>query len=263
MKKVIYFMVALVCGSFVACKTQKSSYVPPVDIQSLNGSWNIISVNGKKIVSDEPAFLTINIAEKKMYGNNGCNVINGAIITDVTNQTAISFDKVISTMKACMPNNTEGLIMKALNETRSYKVIANGNAGITKVVFCNEKKKDILVLSKKEINILTGEWKVEKLNGEVLSGEYIPTMTMDIAEGRLYGSTSCNRMNGTIKTDASDDKAISFVQVATTRMACPGNNIETPFLQSLEKVTHYKIINTSTIDFLDATGNVLIRLKKQ
>ena len=86
---------------------------------------------------------------------------------------------------------------------------------------------------------------------------------MDIAEGRLYGSTSCNRMNGTIKTDASDDKAISLVQVATTRMACPGNNIETPFLQSLEKVTHYKIINTSTIDFLDATGNVLIRLNKQ
>lgn len=262
MKKVFYFMAAALLSGLCACKTQKET-VSSVNLQSIDGSWNIISVNGGKIIGDEPAHLTFNTTEKRMYGNNGCNVINGAIVTDAANPTSIQFEQVISTMKACMPNSTDGEVMQAINETKSFKVTASDATGITKIALCNDKKKEMLVLSRKEINTLNGNWTVKKLNGEEVTVALVPTMTLDITNGKLSGNAGCNRINGTIKTDASNDKAISFDQVTTTMMLCPGANVEAAFKQALSKVAQYKTADKTTVELLDEDGNALITLIKE
>lgn len=255
-------MAAALFSGLCACKTQKEM-TSPATLENIAGSWNIVSVNGGKIIGDEPAHLTFNAAEKRMYGNNGCNVINGAIITDAAQPSAIQFGQVISTMKACMPNSTDGEVMRALNETKSFKVLDSDAAGITRIALCNDKQKEMLVLSKKEINALNGNWTVKQLNGKDVTVALVPSMTFDITNGKLSGNAGCNRINGTIKTDADNDKAISFDQVSTTMMLCPGANVEAEFKQALNRVAQYKIIDPATAQLLDEAGNALITLTKE
>ena len=51
---------------------------------------------------EKQPFIEFNIAEKRLHGNAGCNLINGAFQVDDENPSAISFPQVISTMMACL-----------------------------------------------------------------------------------------------------------------------------------------------------------------
>ncbi len=60
-------------------------------------------------------------------------------------------------------------------------------------------------------------------------------------EGRLAGSTGCNRLSGSFSSKGSG--RLSFSPLVTTKMACPGQNTESGFLQALEGITRYTIIS--------------------
>ena len=85
----------------------------------------------------------MNIAEKKVYGNTGCNVINGVFVTDENNATAISFPNLLSTMMACPDMEVERRITKALSEVKTFGRLAEGGIG-----FYNAAGELILVLVK-------------------------------------------------------------------------------------------------------------------
>ena len=99
----MYVATAVVLCGTISCSSKKESkstqsYTTSTEV--LQGSWNIISVDGKKIVSEEPTFLAFDLKEKRIHGNNGCNIINGELI--VGDDGSFRLDKVISTMRACM-----------------------------------------------------------------------------------------------------------------------------------------------------------------
>ncbi len=238
MKKWMYATTVVALCGMISCgskKEAKSVQNYTTSTELLPGNWNIVSVEGEKIVSEEPAFLSFDLTEKRMHGNNGCNVINGELA--VSNDGSFKLDKVISTMKACMNNDSERLIMDALNKSVSFKIDSENNLRLY-----NADKKELILLEKQPLSKLEGTWSVVRINGRKLIENQKPSISFDTENLRISGDTGCNRMNGQITTDNSDKYFISLGQIATTRMACPGN-LEAIFLKTLEAVKSFKILS--------------------
>ncbi len=117
-----------------------------VGLSDLNGKWKISEAGGEAIPSgmEKQPFIEFNVAEKRLHGNAGCNIINGSFDADDTNPTAIAFQRVISTMMACPDMEVEGKVMKALGEVKSFGKLAGGGIG-----FYDADNNLVLVLVKK------------------------------------------------------------------------------------------------------------------
>ena len=100
-------------------------------LSDLEGKWIISEAAGEAIPDgmEKQPFIEYNIAEKRLHGNAGCNLINGAFQVDDENPSAISFPQVISTMMACPDMEVEGKVMKAINEVKSFDVLSGGGIG--------------------------------------------------------------------------------------------------------------------------------------
>ena len=98
----------------------------------------LAQVKGYKKAGKEKMYLCnasnrpVVVLEKKeaIHGNAGCNLINGGFETSTSNAKSISFPGVASTMMACPDMETEGKILKALNEVKSFDVLAGGGIGL-------------------------------------------------------------------------------------------------------------------------------------
>ena len=68
--------------------------------------------------------------KRQVHGNAGCNLIDGGFKTEEGNALSISFPGMASTMMACPDMETEGKIMGALNEVKSFGKLAGGGIGL-------------------------------------------------------------------------------------------------------------------------------------
>ncbi len=103
-----------------------------MSLAMLDGRWNIVEAGGEAVpqnMENQP-FLELDVVGKKLHGNAGCNVINGAFQTEEGNTASILFPNLISTMMACPDMETEGRVTKALGETRSFGKLAGGDMGL-------------------------------------------------------------------------------------------------------------------------------------
>ncbi len=83
-----------------------------------------------------------------------------------------------------------------------------------------------------------------------------PELTI-AADGSVSGSTGCNRMTGSAQTS---DTTVTFTPMATTRMACPEENmdIERQILAVLDGEVSYTVdADTLTLREPDDTGLIL------
>jgi heat shock protein HslJ len=91
------------------------------------------------------------------------------------------------------------------------------------------------------VNRLHDIWALESIAGEkIIIDENIknlPALEIYVKEERVHGNTSCNTIDGKVEIDKNN---ITFSEIITTEMACPGN-IEQRFLSALRKVNNYKI----------------------
>jgi putative lipoprotein len=102
-------------------------------------------------------------------------------------------------------------------------------------------------------------WRVVTLGDRVApvgaGGNYL-TMYFGPGTGRVSGFAGCNQYNATY-TLVGDSLVIG--PVVATRMACvDGMELESRFLATLPKLTHWQV-NDSTLT-LDGTGGVAVRL---
>lgn len=269
MKKTIFFIGTACIMSFVlsACHTSKvtknnSEKISQATPQILNGDWDIVKVNNESVKGGEPASLTFNLTEKRISGNNTCNSFGGNLNFDANKPSEISFGHMISTMRFCADAQSEGAIMKALNETKSFVVVPSEDNQV-QIALCDSKDKKVLILQKKESPALDGEWTVKTINDASITGEHTPTMTIDLKNLKLHGYAGCNRMNGQIVTNPADKNAITFERIATTRMACPDSNTENIFLTALNEITNYKILSGTEVALCNKDGKQVIILTKE
>ena len=79
------------------------------------------------------------------------------------------------------------------------------------------------------------------INEKPLTDDQKPFITFNTKDRKITGNAGCNRMNGQITTDNTNEYFLSLGQIATTRMACPGNT-EPTFLKALENVKAFKLL---------------------
>ena len=98
--------------------------------------------------------------------------------------------------------------------------------------------------SLRELSLLNDIWVLQTLRGNAIPktagrGE-LPRLEIQLADGRVAGTTGCNRLTGNV---LADTRQIKFGPLATTRMACPGEvaRLESDLLKALNQPLSYRV----------------------
>lgn len=227
---------------------------------TIAGDWAIETVLGKKAVGETPPFIKFVPAESRIYGNNGCNIINGQYQSDGAAGT-ISFSNLATTMMMCGMNNiTDAEIGEALGLAVSYTMQAGAdNESILK--FFDAGGKQVMELMHRDFHFLDGTWAVVAIDGEPVNLEGMK-IALDVDEKRMHGNTGCNIINGELETDMDAANSISFSKIGMTRMACPDSGWETRMMVALEEAVTAKKISSDEIEFIGSNGKQVMLLKK-
>ena len=81
------------------------------DFDFLNGAWNVIEIAGQQI-DNQDMQLVFDIAEMKVHGNTGCNILNGSLETDLETANTISFQGIATTRMACPDASNETSLLQ-------------------------------------------------------------------------------------------------------------------------------------------------------
>ncbi|MDE6577831.1 MAG: META domain-containing protein [Muribaculaceae bacterium] len=225
----------------------------------VKGDWAIEKVNGKEAIGENPPFLKFVPAEKRVYGNNGCNTINATYTYNPADST-LSFSNLVSTMMACgMEGITDVEINAALDAARYYTWKLNGDDYY--LTLYDADHSPVMELMHQNFQFLNGTWAVKEIEGQAIN---IPDMKLviDVDEGKLHGNTGCNLINGSLETDMDAANSISFQGIAMTKMACPDSEYETPFVVALEEASKAKPLKDNQVALMNGEGKVVLLLER-
>lgn len=242
----------------ISVKTAVKTYTPEELRRGIvKGDWAIETVDSIKAVGEEAPFLKFVPDEKRVYGNNGCNVINAFYEYNPADSTLL-FSKIASTMKMCAKEGiTETQINVALDATRYYSwEMKDSNYYL---YFYDSSRRQVMSLMHQNFQFLNGTWHVTAIDGKEIN---VPDMKMviDVDEGKLHGNTGCNIINGSMEIDMDAANSISFQGIGKTKMACPDNNYEMELLVALEDASAAKPISSSSVILCNSQGKEVLRL---
>ena len=242
----------------IAVPKERSNYTPDEIRKGIvKGDWAIETVYGKKVVGEEPPFIKFVPEENRIYGNNGCNVINAGYSYN-PNDSTISFDHLAVTMRLC---HKEGLtdyeINTALGATKYYSWNVKENDYY--LSFYNEDHQEVMVLMHQNFEFLNGTWRVSRINDQPVSVSGMK-MVIDVDEGKVHGNAGCNVFNGKLDIDMERPNSISFSAIAMTMMYCPDKQSETEFVVALEEVSAARPVSNSEVVLYDDQSKPVLTL---
>jgi len=251
-------------GSYVASNSAQTATrqntALPTDF-TINGEWTIYSVRNNVVTGEERPYITFDLAANRFYGSNGCNIINGDAI--VSDKNALKLDNIITTMKMCGDAPFEYLINLALSEVVSYNARQVGPN--TFLDLKGSGNSTIMVLRRHNMDFLNGAWAITSLNGTAMpaeGAEDAATMTINIPDLQIHGTTGCNIFNGKLFIDPDKNNSMQFENIGMTRMACPPDSRETEFLLGLEMVETAKSTGKDTIAMYSADGELIFEMRR-
>ena len=225
--------------------------------QQLYGEWDIMTMRKKKVYTMERAYLYLDFAGgNKVYGNNGCNTING---TFQLKGNEIMFSDFISTERSCHNVTNEKTIMHSLADVRRYTLTTQYNAQYLNLM--NAKGNVVLVLKRHNLDAMNGAWLVKEINSENVSEQNM-RLVIDAVEKTIHGDTGCNIINGIITLDHTKDMAIQFEDLHSSQYECEAIKLETSLLLALERTESCKRINQNEMALLDNKGNIVLMLQR-
>ncbi len=238
----------------------KIEHIADAQNNPLSGDWAVEKVLGKKAVGETAPFIKFVPGEQRIYGNNGCNIINGAYKTSVADKT-IAFSNLATTMMLCADSNiTDVEIGQALGMTVRY-AIENGDNTDSILKFYDAEGKEVMELMHRDFHFLDGTWAVITIDGEKVNISGMK-LALDVDEKKMHGNTGCNIINGELETDMDAANSISFSKIAMTRMACPDSGWETRMTMALEEAVTAKKVSADEIEFIGSNGKQVMLLKK-
>lgn len=223
----------------------------------VKGDWSIQTVYGKSAVGEKAPFLKFVPAQKRVYGNNGCNVINAAYTYNPAD-SLLRFDKIASTLMECaMTGITDAEINRALEATRYYTWDVKGSEYF--MYFFDQDRRQVLSLMHQNFDFLNGTWQVTSIADEKID---VPDMKLviDVDEGKLHGNTGCNILNGRMEINMDEANSISFSAIGMTQMACPDMNYETALIVALEEASHARPVSPTEVLLFDNGGKQVLSL---
>lgn len=225
--------------------------------QQLYGEWDIVTMRKKKVYSLERAYLYLDFkGGNKVYGNNGCNTINGTFQLSGNN---IKFGEFISTGELCRNVTNEKTIMHTLADVRRYTLQTQYNAQYMNLM--NSKGAVIMVLKRHNLDAMNGPWLVKEINSENVSEKNM-RLVIDALLQTIHGDTGCNIINGIITLDPTKDMAIQFEDLHSTENDCEDIDYETALLLALETTVSCKRINPYEMALLDSKGTIVLMLQR-
>lgn len=225
----------------------------------VKGDWAIETVNGHDVVGEKAPYLKFVPSEGRVYGNNGCNVINAQYQYNPADST-ISFSYLSTTMRLCHKEGlTDTEINLAMDATRFYKWNLNGDDYY--ITLLNAEKEPVMTLMHQNFQFLNGTWAVKQISGEAVN---VPKMKLviDVEEGKLHGNTGCNVINGALEINMESANSISFQAIAKTMMLCPDDKYETQLLVALEEAMKAKPLQGGKVELLDSQGKAVLVLER-
>ena len=229
-----------------------------LDRGEISGEWAIKTVNGHEAEGEMDPFLLFDPQTGRVYGNNGCNTINGDYNVNPSDST-LTFTGLLTTMRLCAhnyPSQTE--INLALDKVRRYTWTFTPELFYS-LDFLDESGNTLMTLQRQDFDFLNGTWRVSSIKGVKENNEDM-VLVFDIAEQKLHGNTGCNVVNGQISIDMGEHNSITLQNLLTTRMACPDNNSETALLVALEEVMYARPINSTECQLINGQGDVVLTL---
>lgn len=227
---------------------------------NINGEWVVFSTNNKTTSGDDRPYVIFDEKTKQIYANNGCNTLNGNYSI---NGDKITIMNLLSTQRYCTSTDAplEDDINNALNKVKRISISEKGNEFY--MSFLSETNQALMVLRKANIDFISGIWKITKVNNTHCKNKNIE-LALDLTDMKLHGNVGCNTVNGDILLDASKPNSIMFLDLISTRMACPDLELESEILIALEKVEKYNKEKNETILVLrDKEGNIVLELTNE
>ena len=121
---------------------------------------------------------------------------------------------------------------------------------------CHSTKPVIAVVSGGSEMLFMNQWNLTELEGKsvvITAGTQPHLLFFPGQMSKISGSTGCNKLNGSFVLSAAH--RMKFSPLATTKMACVGESVESKFLEALGKVNNWTIINNQ---LMLRSGNVIM-----
>lgn len=209
-------------------------------------------LNGEKTDSNS-VYITID-SNGTIHGKSGCNQFS-IPFSVYANKTCIKTGSGMGTLMACDEKNMR-LETQFLNtlQNKKIRIKHNGNT----VSFKNGWGKTLMVFSiptEKSLWSFIGQHKWKLFMIDNVSKDYNNAfIQFNTAENKVSGNSGCNNFFGsfTVKADA-----ISFSQMASTRMACLNNEVNA----SEQKILQYFNQGALRYDVADQTLNFYLNNK--
>ena len=101
--------------------------------EMLNGMWEVVELDGKKVRIEEKPTMIIDIESHKLSGNSGCNIMNGEIEFDTTTlNNGIRFSNVASTRRMCQPEamEIEDKMLGLINNINAFRILDDNRVAL-------------------------------------------------------------------------------------------------------------------------------------
>lgn len=114
-------------------------------IAALNGMWKVAAIGSLKIDDPEPPTIVIDLLEKRIHGNSGCNLFNGTIYQDPDKDVSVQFQDMRVTRHGCSKVSVETALLVALEKVEMALL-----DGDTKATLCDVAGNHLITLVRTE-----------------------------------------------------------------------------------------------------------------
>lgn len=241
--------------SFIACDSQKSSMnsnANPNADDLYKFRWHLSEINNApaKLNEDNPAYLQFSKNKSaNLTGFTGCNRLTGTL--DLSTPGKIKLSPLAVTEMACIGENSEPAFLEALKKTSEWRIennqllLTDGSSILAR--FNAVGAGDVKLNGTWELNYITGP----RIAFEGLYPTKKPTLIFNFPSIEVSGNTSCNGFGAKVTIEGTDK--ISFGNMLSTMMACPGNGEQT-FVKAMKQANRYALTSENSLSLYD--GNL-------
>lgn len=118
MKKTTFTV--MLAAALASCSTVQKT----ASLDTLDGEWRIVSVNGEQLDADDyetAPFFGFNVAERRVYGCSGCNRLSGELDAGGPDGRLVFGDKIASTRMMCRNMAAERKVLGAMPSVTSFR----------------------------------------------------------------------------------------------------------------------------------------------
>lgn len=229
-----------------------------LDRGEISGEWKVLTINGHEAEGETAPYLLFEPSNGRLYGNNGCNTINGQYDVNPSAGT-LRITNLITTMRLCAQNfSTEREINIALDKVRKYTWTFTPELLYT-LDFLDENGNVLMTLQRQDFDFLNGAWRVTAIKNEKDTNPDAK-LVFDIDLQKLHGNTGCNVINGNITIDMGEINSITINNLISTRMLCPNMAAENALIIALEEVMYARPIRANECQLLNGKQEPVITL---